>query len=176
MVFPEGFEGKSGKSGLIFWVSVFHPFWEEWVNSDHCQLTQRQLKIIDYCFEGKTCAEMSEALNLSPDRVHQLINITINRLQTGWLKRHKFHADRILQENNILELYSKQERILLKPLTAHSFSTRTYNILRRLGDSLWDIVYDFNEEQLKSIHGLGEKSLQEVKDVLDEHDCLYKLK
>lgn len=74
----------------------------------------------------------------------------------------------------VLCLTEKEERLirddfLFSDLEELDLSVRTYNSLRRAGiDKVWQLVCK-SENELKKIHNLGWKGLEEIKTVLNDH-------
>ncbi len=165
----------SDKEQLKWWVQSFYPLWTDWIKSDYCPLTNRQLQIIRAVSRDRSYKQIGHQLSLTATRIHQLVQQTHQQLANCYQTLPQLQADRLLGECDIWNYYTEQEQFLLKPLTAHPLSTRTFNVLRSLGDTLWDIVYYYTENDLKEIRGVGSKTINEVRSLLYQHDCLNTL-
>ena len=114
-----------------------------------------------------TFREISRRLGVSSETARMKVKKGLRLLQT---------SSRIRKLKKFLSYIPKEEKITLSSrIEELELTTRTYNILKRLGiETVGELVLKYSPEKLLRVPGFGEKSLKELQTVLAKHNINFK--
>lgn len=143
--------------------------WQEWLCSDFCFLNQKEQIIIEFLREGKSRAFTAFVLALSEGRVNAIYTSAIRKLKNflpiykQWLKEQKPGAADVKTSTGFLNT----------PIECLPLSSRVYYSLRRINcNALADLI-NYTSKELLSNRGIGKKTIEEIKTLLEKNNCLH---
>lgn len=164
---------------------------EDMAESDNMLSEERQRQILNKAIrklrhpsragflKGKLDASMFESEKWNPayyDRIENVIKSELKSILEKESQRNMYIAN-ILQRNRVAVKYYRTELLQNCTLEELDLSVRSYNCLKRAGvTSLEDLTKRINEDSsfLYKIRNVGERTIDEIKKVMQQHKILDK--
>ena len=118
----------------------------------------------------------TEYVTMDPEKVLELLERNKNLESENIILRTSLDAELKLSnsEHKSVEEILKKQSILKKPVTELDFSVRALNTLKASDMGTLEAIVKFSEFELLQVKRFGQKSLDEVKDVLALHGLTLK--
>ena len=152
---------------------VMRPYqidWDDWIRSDNCFLSGRELEAIRYYQLYRTHRVFAEELHLSPSRISVIFEKAIKKLRYRVHAFRQWVADRVLEKAGLLPELTEKEKFLQAPLHEHKLSTKLYNNLALTGENLEEIIAT-GLDNIAEIKGIGKKSVKELIALFEKNNC-----
>lgn len=170
--YPKLYLGRQAKPNVINEALIpYEEHWEEWTLSIFCNLTETEVSAVNYY--------KKYLRNNSPIQEHDLRPSALYSNYTNALKKLKFPSTR---ENLHKWISSKhltpREQFLKAPITGlrSLISTRLCFCLSSIGSNIEEILEKYTIHDLLSLRGMGEKGINELKNILKNNNCQSLLK
>ncbi len=157
-------------------LDLYVGYWDEWKSSSGCFLNEREVKSIDSYFEYKTHSVYARDLGITPSRVSAIYNKALRRLENNHHLYRHWIANKIFTKAGLHSLLEGSDQFLMLPMHEHKMSKKLYLLLSVEADNLSELLTRYTENQLSRMRGLGKKRMIELKNLLEKHSCLDRLR
>lgn len=158
---------------LRFSMRPYVMHWNEWSVSNFCNLTSRDVSLINLYRKKPDLEWVGEQLEISYDVALSTLSKVIMKLQYSetlnqlqqW-KNYK-HLD-IKSTEDFLDIHIDGLR--------HIFPNRVYNLLSLSGKSMREVLNKITVKELHKYRQFGRKAEEELRSILKKYQCLHLLK
>lgn len=154
----------------------YEEFWDLWIISKGCFLTQREIDSILLYRKYQSFALVADEMGITEFSAREILNRALRRLGYNYQLYRHWIADRMLEQAGVYTGMSDLNKFLITPLHYHRLPTKLHNILSVCGDTMGDILKDFGESDLLRLRSFGRKKLHYLKTFLKKNNCIHLLK
>ncbi len=145
--------------------------WEEWVKSDYCFLSPLEIKLVEGYFVCFNIKDLSKRVGINTSRISHDLNAVVDKLDSWEHYYRQWQADRLLIQAGIDAAPTKRAMFLHRPLFAHGMPSRLYYILRRFGQTFYEVLTNRPMKQLQQLEGMGAISWQRLVVLFQQNGC-----
>ena len=152
-------------------IAPYKDHWEEWTTSNFCSLTEMELRAVNYYRIHYSHKQMAEEFNLPYNLVYTHFRNALRTLKSpGTLA--KFH------EWLNSKAQTPEQELLDAPIVGlrSLMSTRLCFALARIEATIREILEKHSVQELLQYRGIGTTSIDELKAILKDHNCLSLLR
>lgn len=158
---------------LRFSMRPYVMYWNEWSVSNFCNLTSRDVSLINLYRKQPDLELVAEQLGISYDVALSTLSKVVMKLQYSetlnqlqqW-KNYK-HLD-IKNTEDFLDIHIDGLR--------HIFPNRVYNLLSLSGETMREVLNKISVKELHKYRNFGIKAERELRAILEKYQCLHLLK
>jgi hypothetical protein len=152
-------------------IKPYQEHWEEWTASNFCSLTEIEIRTINYYKKYYSHKQMSAEFNLHYNLVYTHFKNALRTLKAaGTLS--KFH------EWMNTKAQTPEQELLDSPIVGMRslMSTRLCFALARIETTFRELLANHSVHDLLQYRGIGLTSIDELKIILQNHNCLSLLR
>ncbi len=161
---------------LYFALEPYLGYWNEWIATENCFLSDTELKSIQYYREYISHQPLAKELKITPSRVSAIYNKALRKLKNNHHIYRHWIANRIFIQAGVYKKLDKKGQFLMQPLHEHQMSKRLFNVLAPLGDNMFEILSNYTKSDLLKVRRFGQKNMKEMIALLVTNRCISMLK
>lgn len=141
----------------------YRRYWDDWIISDYCSLTQGELQALNYYSSSKSFDDLARAINRKRETARTLIRRIINKLRSSqtiyqdWAARHQGGTER------------NEDYPLHVPVVCLPVSIRLKRCLHSTGETLHEALSACTDGELYKMKGFGKGMMEELESFLERN-------
>ena len=156
-------------------ISVDENFWNAWTASPACCLNSHELIVINGFILTGDHYYSAMLLNIPYDNAIQIFHNCKRRIVWSYHVFQKWLTESLLVEQKIINYTSDLEKFLHTPIKDLKIERELKRKLMLLSDTVYEVLSEYSEMDLKSARGLGSNRIKGFKLLLKENNCLHLL-
>jgi hypothetical protein len=163
-------------SNFLKEIAVDENFWKTWIASPACCLNSQEIIIINGFILTGSHQYACLLLNIPYSSASNTFRNCKKRIAWSYHVFQKWLTEGLLEDQKVISYTTDLEKFLHTPITDLVIEPTLKRKLMILNDTIFEVLSEYSEKDLKSVRGLGSKKIKGFRLLLIENNCLHFLK